>query len=373
MRIAPTSISARRARALAFLLPALLAAAPAASAEAEAPPTTLADTGPLGIRDQFLLDMGYLAFQPDSADVLARGRWRIDAVETVTNTFAHSPAVLDVLLARTERRALTLDELRGIAASRPRQGIFQLDGEVYSTAVRLRRGFGDGLELELMIPVLDAQGGHLDGVIESFHSTFGLAQNGRLGVPRNGYLVYLKGAKGETFLSGDRGWGLGDLVVSAKHSLDLPRLPFELAVLGSLKLPTGDQAKLYDSGSVDLGLQLLATRHFARSSLHAGLGLLVLGDSAVFHTDRQLAWSTLLAYEHALGRSTAAIVQLAYSQSPFRQLDVADLDVGTYEISVGLKQGFGANRQVFLALTENLAHYNNTSDVGFHLGFTRGF
>src|SRR6202035_5546607 len=39
LRIAPTSISARRARALAFLLPALLAAAPAASRAAGAPAT----------------------------------------------------------------------------------------------------------------------------------------------------------------------------------------------------------------------------------------------------------------------------------------------------------------------------------------------
>ena len=48
----------------------------------------LIDTGPLRIRDQFFLGMGFLAFDPVSADVLDKGEWQIDLIGTVTNDFA---------------------------------------------------------------------------------------------------------------------------------------------------------------------------------------------------------------------------------------------------------------------------------------------
>ena len=47
----------------------------------------LIDTGPLRIRDQFLLGMGFLGLDPVSADIVEKGKWQLDFIETVTNTW----------------------------------------------------------------------------------------------------------------------------------------------------------------------------------------------------------------------------------------------------------------------------------------------
>lgn len=60
---------------LASALFACLAVGQALSIRAEVN-RHLADTGPLRIRDQFLLGMGFLGFDP--------GRWQVDVIATVT-------------------------------------------------------------------------------------------------------------------------------------------------------------------------------------------------------------------------------------------------------------------------------------------------
>ena len=352
---------------LAMLL-AVLLALPSFAAE----PLEFHDLGPLRIRDQFLLGMGFLAFDPESADVLANGRWEFDLIATVTNTFAKSRAIADRLDARTTRAPVTLAFLRSVAGAQPGRGAFYLDGETYRTALAIRRGFGRRLQLGVTLEGLQFNGGVLDSTIEGFHRTFGLGQAGRLGTYRNQYTVFVSSHGHEYFSDRNPSFGLGDMVFSAKYALAARPGHAYLSVEGLIKIPTGRQVDLYSSGSADVGVEGLYSRFWAKSCVHASAGVLRLGPNDALHTPAQTVFSGMVAYEHGIFNSrTSAIVQTTFSQSPFRKLDLAELGQFAVQASLGVKCAFAMNRVLFVALTENLAHFDNTADIGFHVGWTQ--
>ncbi|MEE8366726.1 MAG: DUF3187 family protein, partial [Thermoanaerobaculia bacterium] len=240
------------------------------SGTAEVSPYLL-DTGPLRIRDQFFLGMGFLAFDPVSSDVLQVGEWQIDLIETATNNFARSGAAGDVLEKRDRREALTLDQLRSIDPADGDSGIYFVDGELYRTAVALRRGIGTGVQLEVVVPVLSFGGGVVDSLVEGFHRAFGFGQAGRLGVPKDSFLVYARSREGELFIDSDPGLILGDLVL-------------------------------------DFGTQLLLTRYYSKACIHGSLGFLALGASDQYGLDSQAIGSGMIAYERGLGPSTSDLI-----------------------------------------------------------------
>ncbi len=80
----------------------------------------------------------------------------------------------------------------------------------------------------------------------------------------------------------------------------------------------------------------------------------------------------MVAYEHGIfNPRTSLIAQVTLSQSPFRDLNLAELGAVSIQTSLGIKCAFGASRELFVALTENLVHFDTTADVGFHIGWTQ--
>jgi hypothetical protein len=353
--------------AVAFLLGL---ARGAGAQEAERPEgLAFLDTGPLRIRDQFLLGMGFLAFDPVSADVLGRGEWQIDLAQSITNTWAQSESVEAFLDERTERSSLTLDELRALQPDRPGEGLYHVDGELYRTSLSVRRGIGKGLQLELTVPILDFQGGIGDSGIESFHDTFGFDESGRKGTFRDDYRVYVRDSEGnEVFRSRTPGLAVSDISLGLKARLPAPP-SWLLAIEGTVKLPTGDEDDLTGSGSADFGTQLLATRYYRRSCLHAAVGVVHLGESQLLG-DQTLV-SAMLGYEHAIGSTMSLVAQTTISQSPFGDLNVDQIDEVAYLVDLGIKKGLSEKTVVFAAFSENVVNLGSSVDVGLHFGVTR--
>lgn len=322
------------------------------------------DIGPFRIRDQFLLNMGFLAFDPDSARLLRPGERQIELIETDTNTFAHSEALSRLLDVRPVRAPVDLATLRSMPGN-----IFYLDGEVYRTALSLRRGLTPRLQVGVTAQLLGFEEGHLDRPIEEFHETFGLAQHGRTGVPRNAYRVYVRGNGTEFYQDEAPGFRFGDVVLQAKVGLiDDERLELSLEAL--VKLPHGEPS-VFTSGATDYGAQLLASRRQNGAWWHAAFGTLRLGAHPL-GTPEQTLLSGMLAYERRLKPSLSGIVQLTVSESPFRSLNLQELSKAVLQGSAGVKYRLGRTTWI-AALTENLAHFDNTADVGFHLGVNRSF
>ena len=334
----------------------------------------LIDTGPLRIRDQFLPGLGFLGFDPVAADILDDGAWQVDFVLTASNTFAHSLAVERVLEARGGRETLGLAELRAIDPDRPGGTLFYLDGEHARGAVAVRRGIGHGLQIELLLPVIQISGGFLDSTIEGFHDTFSLGQAGRLGVPRDGFTAYVRTARREVYVERAPGLALGDAVLGARYDLrhGRPSPAFQLAIEALAKLPTGDVRRLTSSGSADFGVQLLGTRYFRGSCLHLSANAAYLGPHDLLGLDAQTIVSGMLAWEIALGSKTTGLIQATVSQSPFADLHSDEISSASNQLTAGVKHPVGRS-VLFLGVTENLANFNNTADIGLHFGVTRAF
>lgn len=327
------------------------------------------DTGPLRIRDQLLIGMEFLSFEPESADVLEQGQWQVDIVQSATNTWVRSSSVERFLEDRDERAPLTLEELRSIDPEGTDRGLYHVDGELHRTSLAVRRGIGRGLQVSVTIPALDLAGGFADSTIEGFHDTFGFGQAGRRGTFRDDYLVYVRDAEGnEVYRPEAPGFGLSDVSLGIKARLRAPSA-WRLAIAGTVKLPTGDEDDLTGSGSVDVGVQLLGTRYFRRSCIHTAVAVGRLGESQLLSD--QTVLSAMLGYEHAIGRKASFVAQATISQSPFGDLDIGQLDEIAYLVDLGVKRGLTEKTVLFAALSENVVNLGSSIDVGLHVGITR--
>lgn len=333
-------------------------------------PSPFPDTGPFRVREQFLIGMGFLAFDPAGAEVLESGRTRIDLVRSRTNTFAQSYDLAELLESRSERGGVAFSDLRELAAQTEGAAFF-VDGELQRTSIALRRGFDRGVEASITIPVMEFGGGNLDASIESFHDRFGLGQGGRTGVRRDELGVYLRTASGhEVAPQISASSGLGDIALALKKAITIGASGWILSVEGVLELPTGNQQHLTSGGGVDIGTQILFTKNFGGASFHGAVGVVHLSESSVLGTETQVLGSVMIGWEQMLGKRTSAVAQLTGSQSPFRRLEVSGLSEDAYLLNVGLKHQIASDTVAFLAVSENLFHYDSSADIGVHLGIT---
>ncbi len=324
----------------------------------------LTDTGPLRIRDQFLLNMGLLAFEPDAASMLGVGQQRVDIIQTASNTFAMSDSVSDALAQRNSRSGVSLADLRGIPGN-----IFYLDAEVYRTGISIDHGISDALQIGITWQWLSFVGGAFDGLIEGFHDAFNFEQGGREGVSLGAYTTYVRSNGIEVFNNSTPGSGAGDMVLRSKLKL-LGDGGRSLASLqASLKIPLGDGNDLFSSGSADVGVQLLGDYYLSdRFSVHYSMGILRLGKWEYFGLSSQTLLSSMFGLELGTSPSSSVIVQLTASQSPFVDLDLPQLGKVSLQASLGYKHAIDHRIILFGALTENIVYFNNTADVGLHLG-----
>lgn len=323
-----------------------------------------ADTGPLRIRDQFLLNMGLLAFEPDTASVLASGESRVEVIETASNTFAMSKAVSAALEQRNTREAVTLTGLRAIPGN-----VFYLDAEVYRTAIAIEHGVRDGLQIGATWQWLSFIGGTFDGLIEGFHDAFNFEQGGRAGVPRGAYTTYVRSNGVEVFNDTPPGSGAGDVVLRAKLKLRGGPERSLVSLQASLKLPLGDGDELFSSGSVDAGVQLLGGYYLTdQFRINYSLGVLRLGRWDLFGLPSQTLLSGMVGLASGISHTSSVIAQLTVSESPFAGLGLPELGVVSMQASLGYKYEVDDRITLFGALTENIVYFDNSADVGFHLG-----
>jgi len=328
--------------------------------------------GPLPVRDQYLLSNGFFFFEPESARVLDDDSWIIDIHNADSNTFAKSRWISHNLEGDTDRRtgAQTLSIIRIDAGTT----VFLVDGEIHRTTLTAHRGLGKNLEVAISIPFAKIGGGSSDAFIEHFHAALRLGDNQRVAVQKNHETVFLH-TDDKTYLrehaSGSR---LGDVALSAKYELPALEDPnLSISAQAALELPTGNAQSLDGSGSIDGGLQLLATRDFGRSRIHASAGLLFLGRNAPLGLASQIVITDSIGISHLVTGRTSATVQLTISQSPFRGVGAPELARRSYQMTAGIQHAFGQSVTAYAGIVENLITYQNSADAGLVLGIARRF
>lgn len=238
-----------------------------------------------------------------------------------------------------------------------------LDGETYRSMLRFRRGHANGITFGIELPHLRHSGGHLDEFILDFHNAFGFPQGGR-NLAVNDSLTYRYARNGVTPIQVMRsGGGIGDVQLSAAMPLRPTRW-----VQTTLKLPTGDSARLFGSGGTDFSLALHARAPLADTvGGYAGAGLLLMTRGEVLPQQQKPA----VAFGHVgaawqMFERVGVQAQLDGHTAFYGDSDIAALGSDSLQLTLGTRIAITRATALTLALVEDVA-VATAPDATFHL------
>jgi hypothetical protein len=249
-----------------------------------------------------------------------------------------------------------------------------LDGETRRLTLHWRQGLPGNREWGFELPLMSHSGGVLDKSIEEFHDIFGMPQNGRTDLPRN-RIDYRYTRQGVDLVNLNRAVsGPGDVRLFAGKpvTLDTRSSGYTAVWRVSLKLPTGDDAKLLGSGSTDLAgwLSAATTRPPDKWNLYGGGGLLLISEGNVMPAQQRhvVAFGTFGISQKFFSRVT--INAQLDSHSPFYN-DSGLRQLGEYAIAgmLGLDWEFARRKFLAFSISEDLV-VGASPDVTFNLSLT---
>lgn len=324
--------------------------------------------GPLRIRDMGPFRILRLDLMPDHAVAPTPGRWAVELHMSHSNTFAMDEDVYDYLKARGRRGEINAEDVQNIQALS--DNAFLFDGALGYFQLNAHYGLSDRWSAYAALPVIYYGGGFLDSSIEHFHEQFGFDTFGREYISRNDFQA-LAIINGETFTLFDRPspGGVGDPVLGLRYWHPLSRnsaLTFEVAH----KFAVQDTGRALSSGASDTGVQLSWQTRRDANAFYISAGVVRAGRAEPFPARvRRTVPALNLAWEHRLGDGVNMVMQLNASRSVFRDGGAdPELTGEAYQASIGLRHRVEQVVWSF-ALTENLVNFNNTADLGFHVGF----
>ncbi|MDQ6802617.1 MAG: DUF3187 family protein [Acidobacteriota bacterium] len=327
---------------------------------------------PLPIRDQFLLSNGFFFFEPERARVLGEDESVVMISAADSNTFAKSAWITHRAFGETTRMS-PASELAGPQAQ-VGAPLYLVDGETQRAELSMRHGFGGNFELGLTIPISRTTGGWSDGLIEGVHHALSVGNASRDAFPRNSEIIVLPNGPTQYVRDRSGSSALGDVAISGKYELSLfEERHISLSVSGALELPTGNASTLNGSGSLDGGMQILVSRDFGQTTIHATLGMLRLGTNHQLGTRAQTLITDTVGISRLLTEKTSAVVQVTVSESPFRNIGIAEFTRRSYQLSAGMQHRIGHSVIAYAALIENVLTYENSADAGVAWGIARRF
>ena len=357
-------------RTFIALLTVAVCSLPATSRAADDGSLTLLD--PLPIRDQFLLNNGFYFFEPEGARVLPTDSWIVDLHVADANTFAKSAWVSRSLEGETVRQ----DAAQVLSSERFRDvgSLFLVHGQTHRDTLTVKRGFGSDFQASASIRVTTIGGGWSDGMIESFHKALGLGNAERESLRQDRETVYWRTGTTSYFRERSSAAAVGDIALSGKYELrSFEDRDLAVSIAGALEFPTGNSRTLDGSGSLDAGLQMIASRKFRSGAIHATVGVLRMGANRPLGTKSIFVISDTVSASHLITDRTSATGQLTVSESPFRKMGFAEFTRRSYQLSLGMQHLVGDSTLVYAGFIENVLTFQNSADVGFTWGISRRF
>lgn len=253
------------------------------------------------------------------------------------------------------------------------------DGETYSFTLSARYGIARDLEVGMDIPYLANSGGFMDGFIEGFHDFFGLPQGDRKSYPRD-RLLYQYTNNGVTrVLVNDGSSGIGDVRLRGAWQIwrDGRGAPLNVALHAALKLPTGNDHRLFGSGSTDLSLWLTASDDYrlplGHLTLFGAAGGLVMTDGDVLRDQQRnlvgfgslgIGWSPL--------EWLALKIQTDGHTSFYTGSNLKQVNSGSLQFTGGGTIGFTSSTFFDIGVSEDLI-VDTAPDVVFHFALRHRF
>jgi len=322
--------------------------------------------GPLRIRDMTPFNLLRLDMLPAHGVAAGAGSWAIEADLSYSNTFVMSDNVEKYLTARGRRDALTQADADAIFAMG--QDAYYFDGEIGLLDVTAHYAIARHTSVYLTLSAYDFSGGFLDGTIEGFHRAFGLGTDGRDLVARDSFqgVLSVQGVQ-TSFLAPPVEGGMGDPVIGLRRSWPFGSSHWGIVLDGAAKIAWRGERSFLSTGSNDYGLQASVQGKYARQAIYFS-GSAVRTDGRVFgiQLQQRIVPTMTVAYEVGMTEHTNFIAQTYASQSTVLDTTIDELKANKYQASLGVRSLRGHLVYGF-AVTENVANFANTPDVGVSL------
>ena len=360
--------SRNAARATRCLTAALLVACLSATAHAG---SSADQDKPLPFTVQVPYGFLFLHLPALSAGIPPLHAWGFDAWTSVTNNFIYSDNVGEFLATRTSRAPMTQSDFDTIAAAHPGEDYYYFDGEITSIYARIATTVAPSLAVGARFSVISVSGGQgMDGFVEGFHSLFGLGQSHRDVVTRGQTTSAIRIGQNQDFNPENPRAGIGDPVVFAIWAPGRGMGSWRMSLVAGVKVPIGSTSKRLSTGKADFGTAFALTGDFGRWYVNFNGGVIVPGDIEFFP---ELKTTTVGAAGASVGcrfQTTSLWVQLQWEQSPLRHATDMPLTHDIYDVSIGMRFPVAGGVRGYVALTENVVAFENSSDIGFHGGVT---
>ena len=355
---------------LALLL-GLCVLTPAAVAETtDGAPAGWQTLGLMRVRDMTPFGIARLDMLPAHAVPATPGTFAFEVNVSYQNTWALSENVKDYLAARgIERGEIGTQDIAAIVALPGDAYVF--DGELglvdLTLHYRVSRHFG----VYATIPYHTFQGGFLDSTIEDFHDAVGFGSAGRELAPRNRFLALGSLERGTVVIDETPNNEFGDPVFGLRYSLTSSPSRYNVVIEGAAKLALVDSdSRLVSTGRDDFGLQLSLQRFFTRNALYLSLaGVYYQSPDPAFSKETWIP-TVIAGWETRITRHTNLILQGYVSRSAVQETTLDELSANKIQMTLGIQRLYRGNLVRF-GITENLANFDNTPDVGVNLSVAR--
>lgn len=363
-------VAGRTLKAACFVLAAVLSPATAVGSGGITPGTL----GPLRVRNMMFPSVMSLTFLPAPAEVVPPGQVAVEIHYSHTNLFIMSRNVQEYLKQRNRRSPLSLADAERIFTELPGDAFF-LDGETGVMSLAAHWGIAEGWGASLSVPVYNYSGGFLDATIMSFHRAFGLGQAGKDLVANNNYQILVKVGEDRLFIpSRPARGGTGDPTFTLSYQFPDFSAEWRLGVSAAVKAAVGGPDRFQSSGNADYGLQLTLERRWGRSGLYLNAAYVWMGDFDIAPSLKPANIPSLnVAYARELSDQWSVVLNALWSRSIWNTIVQKnpgnlrrDFATDEYQVTIGWRYWKGAWGWG-LAITENVANFNNTPDIGFHL------
>lgn len=358
--LAPTSVAAQTAD-------------PAAGRSADTPAsagewTTL---GLLRVRDMTPFGLNRLDLLPAHAVDLPPGSFGFEVNLTYQNTWVMSKNVENLLRADgAQRRRIGPQEVAAILAL-PGDA-YLVDGEFGLVDTTLHYRMTERFGLYVQLPWYFFGGGFLDKTIEDFHGAAGLSNGGRDLGRRDDWVIVAGIGEGEFVVTEAPSADFGDPVLGLRWTaFERPRR-WNVVVEGAFKLVVRDRRRLVSTGTTDYGLQVSLQRFFRRNALYLSLAQVWVSSPERAFADDEWIPTGVAGWETRLTRRVNLVLQLYASRSTIRETPLEELAADKLQATLGVQWRRG-DTALRLGLTENLANFDNTPDVGVTFSVGRIF
>lgn len=297
--------------------------------------------GPLLLRPQSPFSVLRYSPTPLPPVVTPKGVWELRSVVNWNNYFAVDPG-----------------------------GRYLIDAESVGVTLGAAYGLTDRSDVRIALPVSYRGGGRLDSFIEDFEQALGVPNEVRERYPRDRYHVRIVAEDGTVFerTGADAGWGLEDLTLGLRYQLarGTESSP-ALLLFSGWKLPVGRESSLRSTGGTDAALGVAVGQRLGRFNLYGSLTAMHFSFSQFGGIElARRQWSLFAGVEFRKSRRTSWLLQSSVTSPAAR--DFADFSKRTYEITLGFKRLLAPDVVFEASVLENLFVFDNSPDVGFHLG-----